>query len=160
MPDITEEDREWLHGNTMHAQVIYRCLQDLHPHATLTQPQQAAPEVVSSQLIDILDEAWNSTNLSPLLEVPDADLRKTHPAAKSIPGSLQPDVPRPPRPEPVEPFLPPDCRELTPLEFIYKIWDTDKQLRVCSWPHPSTQVDPGITSVLQHMESLGDTYPS
>lgn len=74
-PGLREEDREWLHGSTMHAEVIHRCFADLENHC-LAREVESKNELVNSEYISVLDAAWEAINSSEIFNVPEKDLRE------------------------------------------------------------------------------------
>ena len=155
----TDEDREWLIGNTVHVSAVKRCLQDLSLTTKPFRPAaKLAPEVVDNNLLEVLQTAWAATNAAPLRAVPEDDLRPTK-KVPVPPGNLQPDIPIPaPSAEP-PPFLPPDCRKLHALQFIHKIWNLETRTPKCTWPTRNKEVPPSISSCYKHMRRLGRNFP-
>lgn len=188
VPSLDEEARERLLGNTIHLGCIEGLLQDfptgkepvpsmvpLRKHhrqqhqrnrhkppcgGSLVNeapfPQQA-PVKMMSKAIPLASAVWKCCQQGQLFDIPDEDLRPRTP--KDVrPTCRWGDVEQ--RRETAEDneFLPPDCKGLSPCEFMERIWDFKTRTPKCSWPSGTKGIHPFIQACYDHMVKMDEKF--
>ena len=173
---VTDLEREQLIGNTMHASVIRRILEDLPvevaatPHQEATRPghsetqsderdKEGTPYVAPQHsTIDILSNIRNVLQEDPFKEVDATAIDVDASSPRQVSGTVKLDVhPMRPNAGPPQAFRPPDVENLSTWEYLQEVWDFEKSECKVPWgdtlPPPAT-----VKSALDHMHDMGDHY--
>ena len=112
-----------------------------------------------SKAIPLASAEWKCGQKGQLLDISDEDLPPDTPKMVE-PTSRLGDVKQSPLPSEEKEFLPPDCRGMTPCEFMGHIWDFETHTPKCEWPSFTRGIHRCIQACYDHIGKTRQSFIS